>query len=89
MYGGRLTLFRTKKQLRVRINDYKMGWGKRALGGVDVFPVPGSHWALLREPSVIYLAQKMQECIDRSLAEHTSVKKTPEPTQATLETLQA
>ena len=73
LYNGRLTLFRTKKQLRVRINDYKMGWGKRATGGVDVYPIPGVHAVLLREPSVIVLAEKMQECIDRALAKQSKV----------------
>jgi len=90
MYGGRLTLFRTKRQLRVRINDYKMGWGKRATGGVDVYPIPGKHGVLLREPSVIYLAEKMQQCIDRALAEQQVVNKASiEPASATMEATQA
>ncbi len=74
-YNGRLTLFRTKRQLKVRINDYKMGWGQRALGGVDVHPIAGSHFVLLREPSVIDLARQMQECIDRSLEEKSQAAK--------------
>ena len=77
-YNGLLTLFRTKKQLKVRINDYKMGWGPRALGGVEVYPIDGSHFALLREPSVIYLAKQMQECIDRSLMARSRVGKKAE-----------
>ena len=83
LYSGRLTLFRTKRQLRVRINDYKMGWGKRATGGVDVYPIPGVHGVLLREPSAIYLAKKMQECIDRALAEQPPVNKAAVETKRT------
>jgi len=78
-YSGRVTLFRTKKQLSVRINDYKMGWGQRALGGVDVHPIGGVHAFLLREPSVIELAKQMQQCIDRVLAEESKIEKTPDP----------
>ena len=90
MYSGRLTLFRTKRQLRVRINDYKMGWGKRATGGVDVYPIPGKHGVLLREPLVIYLAEKMQECIDRALAEQQVLNHAAaEPAQATMKASQA
>ena len=74
-YSGRLTLFRTRKQMNVRINDYKMGWAARALGGVDVIPVPGTHRHLLREPHVVELAQKMQACIDLALAKEAEVQK--------------
>ncbi len=73
-YSGRLTLFRTKKQIAVRINDYKMGWSERALGGVEVIQVPGTHGLILREPGVIYLAQKMQDCIDRALQDTPQVE---------------
>jgi amino acid adenylation domain-containing protein len=66
-YSGRLALFRTKKQTAVRINDYKMGWSERAIGGVDVIPVSGTHALILREPNVIELAQKMQDYIDQAL----------------------
>ena len=66
-YSGRLSLFRTKRQTNVRIGDYKMGWSERALGGVDVFRLPGRHELILREPNVIKLAHDMQDCIDRVL----------------------
>jgi len=66
-YGGRLTLFRTKKQDFCRIHDYQMGWGERALGGVDVVPIPGRHALILREPHVVDLARKMDACIERAL----------------------
>jgi amino acid adenylation domain-containing protein len=75
-YPGRLTLFRTKKQKKIRINDYKMGWGQRALGGVDVYPIGGAHVVLLREPSVIDVAKHMQECMDRALSEYPHAEPT-------------
>src|SRR5258708_25217230 len=65
--ASKLTVFRVKKQMKVRINDYTMGWSDRALGGVEVITVPGTHAHLLREPFVIELAQKMQGCIDRAV----------------------
>jgi thioesterase domain-containing protein/acyl carrier protein len=73
-YGGRLTLFRTKKQDFCRIRDYQMGWGPRSLGGVDVIPIPGPHALILREPYVVDLAKKMDACIECALenAQETS-----------------
>ncbi len=67
-FSGAVTLFRTKKQLAVRINDHKMGWSQRAKGGVDVIPISGKHEFILREPHVIELASAMQDRIDRALA---------------------
>ena len=78
-YNGRLKLFRTAKQLKVMILDYKMGWGDRALGGVDVFPIAGSHQLLLREPYVKDVAAKMQLCIDEALAGQPDEDKNPTP----------
>jgi thioesterase domain-containing protein/acyl carrier protein len=66
-YGGRLTLFRTRKQDFSRIRDYQMGWGARSLGGVDVIPIPGPHALILREPYVVDLAKKMEACIEHAL----------------------
>jgi amino acid adenylation domain-containing protein len=67
-YSGLLTLIRTQRQARIRINDQKMGWGQRALGGVDVISVTGDHAYLLREPYVVEVARQMQLSIDRALA---------------------
>jgi thioesterase domain-containing protein len=69
-YSGNITLFRTAKQDFHRIRDYQMGWGSRALGGVDVIPIPGAHSRILREPNVIDLARKMEDCINRALNEN-------------------
>jgi thioesterase domain-containing protein len=66
-YFGSVTLFRTAKQDFHRIRDYKMGWGARALGGVDVIPIAGAHTRILREPYVVDLASKMEDCISRAL----------------------
>ena len=70
-YSGTLTLFRTAKQDFHRIRDYQMGWGTRALGGVQVIPIPGAHHLILREPYVIDLARKMEGCIHHALSGNT------------------
>ena len=80
-YSGKLTLFRTKKQHKFRIWDYKMGWGQRALAGVDVYMMQGWHPHLLREPAVIELGTRMQACIDQALAGHPSLEAKPESTE--------
>ena len=68
-YSGTLTLFRSAKQDFCRISDYRMGWGSRALGGVEVIPIQGAHRLILREPYVTDLARKMEDCIRRALNE--------------------
>ena len=58
-----------------------MGWGQRALAGVDVYMMQGWHPHLLREPAVIELGTRMQACIDQALAGHPSLEAKPESTE--------
>ena len=46
--------------------DSELGWGPVALGGLDVFEVPGGHETLIEEPYVRALATRFQEAIDRA-----------------------
>lgn len=66
IYQGRITLFRVHKQPYTRIHDYRLGWGKRTIGGVDVHLIPGSHETILREPHVQVLAKTLSGCLLRS-----------------------
>jgi thioesterase domain-containing protein len=62
-YNGPISLFRTHQQPRQRIRDTYLGWGRLALGGVDVHFIPGSHASILKEPYVEGLANELKKCL--------------------------
>jgi thioesterase domain-containing protein/acyl carrier protein/NAD(P)-dependent dehydrogenase (short-subunit alcohol dehydrogenase family) len=59
VYPGRLTLFRSTKRVGQEGKDESLGWRGLAAGGIDVFPINSTHFDMLREPSVIELAEKL------------------------------
>jgi len=61
--GGRIAVFRTRRQPRNRIRDLHLGWGKLAKGGADVHFIPGDHDSVLKEPHVQSLAAKLKQCL--------------------------
>ncbi len=62
-YDGRIAVFRARKQPRQRIKDVSLGWSKLALGGVDVYFIPGGHTSVLQEPYVEGLAAELKKCL--------------------------
>lgn len=44
-----------------------MGWGRLALGGVEIRQVPGDHVDMLHRPHVALLAEQLRECIDKAI----------------------
>ena len=72
-YAGHITLFRTAKQPFYRINDPYLGWGERALDGVDIHLLPGPRRLMHREPYIQILADKLKLSIRKAqLAERGS-----------------
>ncbi|MEH2377490.1 MAG: amino acid adenylation domain-containing protein [Nostoc sp.] len=71
VYSGRATVFRTEDGLVVgqRQADPKMGWGKLALGGVDIYDISGIHNSIFKEPHVRSVSEKIKACIDQIIAE--------------------
>ena len=65
-YPGRLTLFQAQIQSPRSRFDSQGGWGKIALGGVELHQVPGSHIGLLEEPNVKVLAEKLKACLEKA-----------------------
>lgn len=61
------------KQIAQRIgathDDPMMGWGKLALGGVEVRQVPGSHSLIVRPPYVDHLAAEMKAALRQAKQE--------------------
>ncbi|HYK42873.1 MAG TPA: alpha/beta fold hydrolase, partial [Thermoanaerobaculia bacterium] len=71
-YPGRVTLFRAGVRSADDSRSEDMGWGRLALGGVEVREVPGDHVNMLLRPQVGLLAEQLRECIDRAIAGVTS-----------------
>ncbi len=67
-YDGMVTLFKPRKHF-AGLSDPYFGWGNLALKGVDIVTMPVSPRAVLNEPFVQMLAEKLGEEIERSLAD--------------------
>jgi amino acid adenylation domain-containing protein len=64
-YPGRISLFRALEShelpwLKPVKMDAQLGWGKVAIGGVDIQELPCHHFNLLLEPNVEILAKKLK-----------------------------
>jgi thioesterase domain-containing protein len=62
-YGGRISIFRVRRQPLNRIRDPQLGWGRLARGGVELHSVPGGHSTLTQEPYVGRLAEELKKCL--------------------------
>ena len=63
VYQGKITLFRTKEELRWCRYQPQRGWEDLAAGGLEIHEIPGTHRGMLKRPCVKYLAEKLQFCI--------------------------
>ena len=63
-YPGRITLFKAAEEAAGYGPDPEMGWGGLALGGVEVFEVPGDHMSILDQPRVAELADRLRGCLE-------------------------
>ncbi len=63
-YPGRITVFKAQGSWGPK----EMGWEKLALGGLEVRPVPGDHYDLIKEPHVSALANEVRIALERSVA---------------------
>jgi len=67
LYAGKMTLFRASKQPLGIQPDETLGWRQFVAGGIEIHEVPGHHGSVVAEPYVGVLAEKLAECIDRTL----------------------
>ncbi len=72
-YGGRLTLFRAASQPVGVVPDDTLGWDGMALGGLEIYEVPGFHGAVTVDPHARFLAEKLTPCL---LSAQQSYKRT-------------
>ena len=68
-YGGRATLFRSRRQRTFSSHDPEMGWGQLSCGGLKIVVIPGDHDHLLNEPFVGVLATKLRACLHEARAD--------------------
>lgn len=66
-YRGKVTLFRAGVRSAAGAGEPDMGWGRLALGGVEIREVPGDHVDMLLEPQVRLLAEQLRDCIRRAI----------------------
>jgi acyl transferase domain-containing protein/thioesterase domain-containing protein/acyl carrier protein len=64
IYPGRLTIFRSISRSLLDGDDEMLGWGGRALGGIEIHDVIGTHLDMLDEPNVRILAEQLRACLD-------------------------
>ena len=76
-YDVKVALFRATEQPHGIYPDRTNGWDKFALGGVDVYDVPGHHGAIMFEPRVKVLAQTLTSCLNAAQANASSRKHDP------------
>lgn len=69
VYPGQITLLRAIERPTSKYHDPYMGWGELAGGGMEIVEVPGHHKTLILEPRVRFLAESLQQCINRAEAE--------------------
>jgi thioesterase domain-containing protein len=60
---SRLTLFRVRGLSLLRSFDSAMGWGRLAMGGVEIKIIEGSHFNIVARPQVESLARHLKESI--------------------------
>jgi thioesterase domain-containing protein/NAD(P)-dependent dehydrogenase (short-subunit alcohol dehydrogenase family) len=65
VYPGKLTLFRCTKREVHQGDDPFMGWGEFAGGGTEVYPVPSTHFTILKGAGAKVLADNLRSCLKR------------------------
>ena len=62
-YSGRVLLFKRTLDLTGRYRHSDNGWGRVVRDGLEVYPIEGGHLALLAEPGVDILAEKLAQAM--------------------------
>jgi thioesterase domain-containing protein len=67
-YPGSVTLFKAQVPGSPAAAGGTLGWGRVAMGGVEVLQVTGEHMTMIHEPQVQELARQLRACLDRARA---------------------
>lgn len=75
-YAGNLTLFRCQRQTLDYSLSPDLGWGDLVSGNLEIYDVAGSHYDILREPNIQFVAGKIKSCLEKVSADISSVGST-------------
>jgi amino acid adenylation domain-containing protein len=64
VYQGKVTLFRCQVQPISQALHHDLGWSELVTGDIEIHPISGDHFNLLREPHVRVLATKLKSCLE-------------------------
>jgi amino acid adenylation domain-containing protein len=65
-YPDQVTLFRSREGYPKYSHDPQLGWGELAVGGLEIYEISGPHEAVLEEPHVRGLAEKLRACLEQA-----------------------
>jgi len=66
-YDGNVVVFRCADYRATSYKDRDGGWREFVKGSLEVYEIPGEHLAILSEPNVQALAEKLKVCLRREL----------------------
>jgi amino acid adenylation domain-containing protein len=72
-YSGRIVLFRCQVQDLEHYLHPEFGWPDLVDGRVDIHPIPGPHFRMLKEPRIQFLAAELKLCIQQISMELDSI----------------
>jgi amino acid adenylation domain-containing protein len=67
-YAGRIVLFQAAERFASEQHNPAHEWSALAAGGVELHTVPGDHYAILRPPNVLVLAERLRATLDKLAA---------------------
>ncbi len=76
VYPGHITVFAASDRSDADTYNVEpgLGWSTLTSGGIEIYPVPGNHLSLLKEPHVRILGEKLKACIDKAQANSSDQK---------------
>ena len=63
VYQGRITLLKSKTNVKNSDEDLTMGWSQLTSEKVDLHLVPGNHLSMLKKPHVQVLGEQLRRCL--------------------------
>jgi amino acid adenylation domain-containing protein len=72
-YSGKIVLFRCQVQDLEHYLHPEFGWTDLVDGGVEIHPIPGPHFRMLKEPRIRYLAAELKLCLQKTSMELDSI----------------
>ena len=64
-YSGKVILFKASDRPPGFYHDPKLGWGDLAVGGMEIYEIPGNHTSIMHS---LVLAETLKDCLDKAQA---------------------